>query len=187
MQEEIDFLMEEARESMTNSVNNMQKELIKIRTGKASPAIFSSLLVNYYGSMTPLTQVANVSTADARTLTIQPWEKSMLGPIEQAIFAANLGFTPQNDGIIIRINMPPLTEERRVLLVKQAKGIGEDTKVRLRNARRDAIQEIKKAVKDGYSEDLGKRYEDRVQAMTNEFGKKIDTLLTLKEKDIMTV
>ncbi len=149
--------------------------------------MISGIMVEYYGNPTLLTQVANVTTADARTLSIQPWEKSMLAPIEQAIFAANLGLTPQNDGEFIRINIPPLTEERRIDLVKQAKNLGEDGKVSLRNARHKLMDFIKAEVKDGYAEDLGKRKEAIVDKMLHEFSGKIDALLAAKEKEIMTV
>ncbi len=187
MQEEIDLYYEDAQENMENTVVHMQRELTKIRTGKASPAMFDGLLVDYYGSPTPLKQVASVGSIDARTLTIQPWEKGMLAPIEQSIFAANLGVTPQNDGQIIRVVMPMLTEERRRDLVKQVKKLGEDAKVGIRNARRDFMEFMKKAVKDGYPEDLGKREEDKGQRLTDSFTKKVDDMLEVKEKDIMTV
>ena len=149
MQEEIDLYYEDAQEKMENAIAHLQRELSKVRTGKASPAMFDSLLVDYYGSPTPLKQVASVGTADARTLTIQPWEKGMLDPIERSIFQANLGVTPQNDGQIIRVVMPMLTEERRRDLVKQVKKLGEDAKVTIRNARRDMMDFLKKTVKDG--------------------------------------
>lgn len=179
--------IELAKEAMEDSIEHLKKELIKIRTGKAAPAMLNGIRVPYYGNLTPLNQVANVSTSDARTLVIQPWEKSMLGPIEKAIFEANLGLTPQNDGELIRINIPPLTEERRKDLVKNAKALGEDAKVSVRNARHKGMDQIKKAVKDGYPEDAGKRMEDRVQKLTDEYTKKVDELIEAKEKDIMTV
>ena len=147
----------------------------------------NDLLVDYYGSPTPLKQVANVSKSDMRTLAIQPWEKSMLAPIERSIFEANLGVTPMNDGEMIRLMIPPLTEDRRKLLGKKAKGVGEEAKVSVRNARREAMDAIKKAVKNGYPEDTGKKEEANVQEVTNSFGKKIDDLVAAKEKDIMTV
>lgn len=187
MEEDINLQLEMTEESMNDSIEHLKKELLKLRTGKASTAMFNGLMVEYYGSPTPLNQVANVSTSDSRTIVIQPWEKSMLAPIERSIFEANLGLTPQNDGEIVRITIPPLTEERRKQLVKKAKALGEDTKVSVRNARRDAMEAIKKGVKDGYPEDAGKRREDEVQNMTNNFGKKVDAIVDAKEKDIMTI
>lgn len=187
MQEDIDFAIEEAKESMDNAMTHLQKELSKVRTGKASPSVLEGIIVDYYGSPTPLKQVANIGILDARTLTVQPWEKSMLEPIEKAIFAANLGLTPQNDGNIIRIPIPMLTEERRKNLVKQVKQLSEDSKVSIRNSRRSVMDFIKKAVKDGYPEDLGKRMEEMVQKMTDDFTKKIDEYSDKKEEDIMTI
>ncbi len=186
-EEELMMEIDMAQEDMDNSLSHLKRELQKIRTGKASPAMLSGIKVPYYGSQTPLNQVSNVSTQDARTLVIQPWEKSMLGPIEKAIFEANLGLTPQNDGELIRINIPPLTEERRRELVKQAKGLGEEAKVSIRNARHKAMDSIKKAVKQGYPEDAGKRRETEVQDTTNDFSKKVDETIEAKEKEIMTV
>ncbi len=186
-EEDIQLVIDEARELMEDSLEHLKKELVKISTGKASPAMVNGLMVPYYGSPTPLTQVANVSTSDARTLTIQPWEKGMLAPIEKSIFEANLGLTPQNDGEIIRINIPPLTEERRKELVKRAKALGEDTKVSIRNVRRDAMESIKKAIKDGFPEDAGKRREQEVQDLTDKFSDNADKIVATKEKDIMTV
>jgi ribosome recycling factor len=187
MQDEVNLYVEAAEESMENSIDHLQKELSKIRAGKASPAMLAGLLVSYYGSPTPLNQVANVSTSDSRTIVIQPWEKSMLAPIEKAIFEANLGVTPQNDGEVVRLNIPPLTEERRRELVKKSKSLGEDAKVSIRNARRDAMEHIKKEVKNGFPEDAGKRLEDEVQNLTNQYGEKVDKLIESKEKDIMTI
>lgn len=187
MEEEMEFIFEETKEGMDNSITHLHKELSQLRTGKASPATLNGIMVSYYGSKTPLKQVANVSTADSRTLTIQPWEKSMLAPIEKAIFEANLGYTPQNDGQIIRINIPPLTEERRRGLVKRAKSLGEDAKVSIRNARQTAMKDIKGLVKDGYPEDHGKRKEDEIDKETKKYSDKVDKLVDVKEKDIMTV
>ncbi|WP_282779674.1 ribosome recycling factor [Phaeodactylibacter xiamenensis] len=186
-QEEVDIYIEAAKEGMDHAVEHLQKELLKIRAGKATPDMLSGLTVPYYGSQTPLNQVANVSTSDSRTLVIQPWEKSMIQPIEKAIMEANLGFTPQNDGEVIRINIPALTEDRRKQLVKQAKAAAEDSKVGLRSARRDAMEQIKKAVKDGYPEDMGKRMEEEVENITKSYSSKIDKLVEGKEKDIMTI
>ena len=187
MDEELEMSLEIAQELMSDSIEHLKKELLKINTGKASPTLVNDLLIDYYGSPTPLKQVANVSKSDSKTLVIQPWEKAMLAPIEQAIFKANLGVTPMNDGELIRIMIPPLTEERRKSLGKKAKEKGEDAKISVRNARREAMDAIKKAVKNGYSEDAGKKEETNVQETTNNFGKKIDMLVVAKEKDIMTV
>lgn len=186
-QEEVDIYIEAAKEGMDHTVEHLQKELLKIRAGKATPDMLSGLDVPYYGSQTPLNQVANVSTSDSRTLVIQPWEKSMIQPIEKAIMEANLGFTPQNDGDVIRINIPALTEERRKQLVKQVKSAAEDSKVGLRSVRRDAMEHIKKAVKEGYPEDAGKRMEEEIENMTKSYSGKIDQLVEGKEKDIMTI
>jgi ribosome recycling factor len=185
--EEVNMAIEIAREGMDNALEHLNNELVKIRTGKASPAMLNGLFVEYYGSPTPLNQVANVATSDARTITIQPWEKKMLAAIEQSIFAANLGLTPMNDGEIIRINIPPLTEERRKQLVKQAKQLGEECKISLRSSRHKAMDAIKKAVKDGYPEDAGKRREEEVDKLVHDYSEKIDHVVEVKEKDIMTV
>lgn len=187
MIDDVNMSIEIAQESMGEAIERLHRELQKLRTGKASPNMVSDLLVDYYGSPTPLKQVANVSKADSRTLAIQPWEKAMLGPIEKTIFEANLGITPMNDGEMIRISIPPLTEERRKDLVKKAKSIGEDAKISIRSARKDAMESIKKSVKNGLSEDLGKNKEGDVQNVTNNFSKKVDALITAKEKDIMTI
>ena len=187
MSEDIEVYMNKGKDFMEKSLQHLHDELLKIRTGKASPAMLSGIKVDYYGNATPLNQVANVSIADARTLSIQPWEKSMLGPIEQAIFAANLGLTPMNDGEFVRINIPPLTEERRKELVKQAKHLGEEAKVSLRSARHKMMDFIKAEVKDGYPEDLGKRKEGYVDKIVHEYSDKVDALIEAKEKDIMTV
>lgn len=187
MQEEIQELFEEMKLLMDMAIEHLQGELFKLRTGKASPAILGGILVDYYGSPTPLSQVANVATSDSKTLTIQPWEKSMLAPIEKSIFEANLGLTPMNDGEMVRINIPPLTEERRKELVKRAKNLAEDAKISLRSARHKGMDGIKKAVKNGYPEDAGKKKEVEVQDITNSYGKKIDKMIVIKEKDIMTI
>ncbi|GDX45761.1 ribosome-recycling factor [Bacteroidota bacterium] len=187
MLEEVNFLVETAEEAMEKALDHLSKELGKITTGKATPAIVRDLLVNYYGTPTPMNQVANISTSDARSLVIQPWEKSMLAPIERSIFEANLGVTPMNDGEVVRLSFPPLTEERRRDLVKKAKALGEDAKVSSRSSRREAMEGIKKAVKDGFSEDEGKKREETVQQLTDKHIKKIDELLDIKEKEIMTV
>ena len=187
MTEEVEMAIEIAKEGMDHSLEHLQKELQKIRTGKASPAMVSGILVEYYGSPTPLNQVANVGTTDAKTIQIQPWEKNMLAPIEQAIFAANIGLTPMNDGEFIRINIPPLTEERRKILVKQAKHLGEESKISIRSSRHKAMDAIKSAVKNGYPEDAGKRKEGVVDKITHEYYDKVDEYVVSKEKDIMTI
>ncbi|MCL4167368.1 UNVERIFIED_CONTAM: hypothetical protein GTU68_058159 [Idotea baltica] len=149
--------------------------------------MLNGIMVSYYGNPTQLSQVANIGTPDGRTLSIQPWEKKLLGDIERAIFEANLGLTPMNDGEFIRISIPPLTEERRKQLVKTSKTLAEDAKVSLRNSRHKMMEFIKKEVKDGYPEDAGKKKEDEVQTMTKGYGKKVDDIIIAKEKDIMTV
>lgn len=187
MAETVESTIQHGKEQMDHTIDHLKKELTKIRTGKASTGLLDGLMVEYYGSNTPLHQVANVGVADARTVTIQPWEKNMLSKIEQAIFAANLGITPMNDGEIIRISIPPLTEERRKDLVKQARKMGEEAKVALRNARHKVIDFIKKEMKDGYPEDMGKRLEADVDKMLHAHSDAIDHLIASKEKDIMTV
>lgn len=187
MEEEIDFIIDSLKESMQKSIDHLEKELMKIRAGKANPSMVSGVMVDYYGSMTPLSQVANIGTMDARTLTIQPWEKSSLEPIERAIINSNLGLNPQNNGDLILINIPQLTEERRRDLVKQAKAEAEDAKVGIRNARKEGNDEVKKLEKDGLSEDAAKRVEESIQEFTNQYSIKVDKILTAKEADIMKV
>ncbi|HEU0137896.1 MAG TPA: ribosome recycling factor [Flavobacterium sp.] len=187
MTEEIDFILDSTQESMSGSIAHLEKEFLNIRAGKASPAMLGSVFVDYYGSATPISQVANINVPDARTITIQPWEKNMLHPIEKAIMVANLGFNPMNNGDNIIISVPPLTEERRRDLVKQAKAEAEDAKIGIRNARKDANSEIKKLEKEGTSEDACKIAEDEVQNLTNSFIKKVDEILALKEAEIMKV
>lgn len=187
MQEDIDFIIETAQESMSASIDHLNHELSKIRSGKASPSLLQDIRIDYYGSQTPISQVANVNVADGRTLIVEPWEKSNLGAIEKAIFAENIGITPQNDGQIIRINLPPMTENRRKELAKQAGAMGEKAKVSIRSARRDAMEEIKKEVKDGYPEDAGKRAETQIEDLMKAFYTKEGTLVAAKERDIMTV
>lgn len=184
MNEEIDFILDTAKEAMDNAILHLEKELKSIRAGKATPAMLSTVMVDYYGSQTPLSQVANVNTPDARTLSIQPWEKNMLQEIEKAIQLANLGFNPMNNGDVIMINVPPLTEERRKILAKQAKSEAEDAKVGVRNARKDANNEIKKL---DTSEDMKKIAEEDVQKLTDNYVKKIDEKLAVKEKEILTI
>ncbi|MBE6217507.1 MAG: ribosome recycling factor [Bacteroidales bacterium] len=176
-----------AKDKMSNAVNHLDEELKTYRAGKANPMMFNNVLVDYYGSPTPLPQVASVTTPDAKTIMLQPWEKKMIPVIEKAIMDANLGVTPQNNGEAIRCSIPPLTEERRKELIKKAKGAGENAKVSVRNARRDAIELLKKANKDGMPEDLQKEYEQLVQKETDAFTKKVDEIVSAKEKEIMTV
>jgi len=185
--EEVNQHIAHVEELMEQAISHLEHELIKVRAGKASPAMLEGLMVSYYGNPTPVNQVANISTSDARTLVIQPWEKSMLGPIEKAIFEANMGITPQNDGEVVRLSIPPLTEERRKEMVKKAKALGEDAKVSIRNARRDGMEHIKKAVKNGFPEDAGKARENDIQKLTDQHISRIDQVIEAKEKDIMTV
>ncbi len=187
MNEDVELYLEDAKDSMDKTMKHLEKELLKIRAGKASPQMLDGLTVDYYGSMTPLTQVSNVGTSDARTIMVQPWEKAMIAPIEKAIMKANLGFNPVNNGEIIRINVPVLTEERRKQLAKQVKNEGENTKISIRNIRRDVNDEIKQLKKDGLSEDEAKSGEDEVQVVTNSFIVKVDKLIKAKETEIMTV
>lgn len=187
MEENLEDKIKMARAEMHKALEHLQKELLKLRTGKASPSMIAGINVDYYGTQTPLTQVANVGASDSKTLTIQPWEKTMLAPIEKAIFEANIGLTPMNDGEMVRINIPPLTEERRRELAKFVKKLGEEAKVSLRNTRQKLMDAVRKEVKDGYPEDAGKRMENQIQALTNEFGEKVDEIIEHKEKDIMTV
>ena len=187
MQEDIQFVLDTAEESMKASMGHLEKELTGIRAGKASPKMIISIMVDYYGTDTPLSQVANISTPDARTIAIQPWEKTMIEPIERAIINSNLGFNPDNNGEMIRINIPALTEERRKDLTKQVHSEGENAKVSVRNARRDAIDEFKKMEKDGLSEDLEKDGEASAQKLTDTYYKIIEEQIAEKEKDIMTI
>ncbi len=187
MEEEIDFILDSTQEAMQSSIAHLEKEFLNIRAGKASPAMIGGVFVDYYGSATPISQVANINVPDARTITIQPWEKNMLHPIEKAIQVANLGFNPMNNGDNIIISVPPLTEERRRDLAKQAKSEAEDAKIGIRNSRKDANTEIKKLEKAGLSEDVCKSAEDEVQNLTNSFIKKVDDLLAVKEAEIMKV
>jgi ribosome recycling factor len=172
---------------MKKAIAHLETELIKIRAGKANPQMLDGLVVDYYGSPMPINQVANISVMDARTLTIQPWEKNMLQPIERSIIAANLGVTPQNDGLIIRLSLPPLTEERRKELVKRCQGEGEQSKVAIRNIRRDAIENIKKLQKNGLSEDAAKDAEADIQQLTDKFTAVVEKHLEAKEKEIMSI
>ena len=185
--EEIEIILDSTKESMDGSIAHLEKEFLNIRAGKASPQMLGSVFVDYYGSQTPLSQVSNVNVPDARTITIQPYEKSMLHPIEKAIMIANLGFNPMNNGENIIINVPALTEERRRDLVKQAKVEAEDAKIGIRNARKDANTDIKKLEKEGASEDICKSAEDDIQKLTDGFIRKVDEHLAIKEAEIMKV
>ena len=184
MNEEVDFVLDSAKENMDKAMAHLEKSFAKIRAGKASPIMLSTVKVNYYGSPTPLSQVANVNTTDARTISVQPWEKNMLQEIEKAITNANLGFNPMNNGDLIIINVPPLTEERRRDLVKQAKAEAEDAKIGVRNARQEANKDIKGA---DLPEDTAKDAEASIQELTNKYSKKIEDLLAIKEAEIMKV
>ena len=187
MTEEINFIIDAAKESMEDSIAHLNKSLLNIRAGKANPQMLGSVFVDYYGSATALSQVANINVPDPRTLTVTPWEKNMLQPIEKAIMIANLGLNPMNNGDTIIINIPALTEERRKDLDKQAKGEAEDAKISIRNARKDANTDIKKQEKEGTSEDVCKDSEDRVQKLTDAYIKKIDDIFAEKEAEIMKV
>jgi ribosome recycling factor len=187
MEEEARFCEEVAQEKMDKAIRHLEDELMHVRAGKASPAILDGITVDYYGAVTPLSQVSNIGTPDAKTIVVQPWEKTMLTIIEKAILYANIGLTPMNNGEIIRLNIPPLTEERRKNLVKQVKMLGENTKVSIRNARRDANEELKKLQKNGLPEDIEMESQEKVQHMTDEYIRKTDVIVAAKEKDIMTV
>ena len=185
--DDIKSIKNTAEDNMKKAIDHLEVELIKIRAGKANPQIVDGITVDYYGSQMPLNQVSNVSVMDARTLSIQPWEKNMLQPIERAIIAANIGINPQNDGNIIRLFLPPLTEERRKELVKKCHAEGEHSKVAIRNIRRDAIEHIKRLQKNGLSEDVSKEAETNVQNLTDKFIAVVDKHLGSKEKEIMSV
>jgi ribosome recycling factor len=187
MAEDIASIIADAEDHMNKAIRHLETELVKIRAGKANPQMLDGLVVDYYGSPMPIGQVANVNVADARTLTIQPWEKNMLQPIERAIINANLGINPQNDGNLIRLFLPPLTEERRKELVKRCHGEGEHARVAIRSIRRDAIESIKKLQKNGLSEDVAKDSEEEVQGITDRFISEVEKHLAAKEKEIMSV
>jgi ribosome recycling factor len=187
MAEDIASITSATDSNMKKAINHLEAELIKIRAGKANPQMLDGIVVDYYGSPMPIGQVANISIMDARTLTIQPWEKNMLQPIERAIIAANIGINPQSDGVIIRLFLPPLTEERRKELVKKCQGEGEHSKVAIRSIRRDAIENIKKLEKNGLSEDAAKDAEADVQQITDKFIVMVEKHLEAKEKEIMSI
>jgi ribosome recycling factor len=187
MSDELKKISTEAENGMKKAINHLEVELSKIRAGKASPSILDGVNVDYYGTPTPISQIANVQVLDARTISIQPWEKNMLPLIERAIMGANIGITPQNDGVNIRLFTPPLTEERRKEMVKKAGGEGEQSKIAIRNIRRDRIEQVKKLQKDGTSEDICKGAEDEIQSLTDKHIALVEKHLEAKEKEIMTV
>jgi ribosome recycling factor len=187
MSEDLGKIHSQTSTLMDKAINHLEAELVKIRAGKANPSMLDGIVADYYGSPTPISQVANISTLDARTISIQPWEKNMLAVIERAIMAANIGITPQNDGVMIRLFLPPLTEERRKELVKKCNGEGEQAKIAIRNIRRDAIEDIKKLQKDGLSEDAAKDAEADIQQITDKHTSLVEKHLEAKEKEIMAV
>lgn len=187
MQEDLDKIVKDTNDNMSRAITHFEAEVLKIRAGKATPTMLDGLTVDYYGSPTPIAQVANLQVVDARTLTIQPWEKNMMAPIERSIMQANLGVTPQNDGIIIKLFMPPITEERRKEFVKKAYAEGETAKIAIRNIRRDGMEAVKKMQKDGLSEDAAKETEARVQGITDKKILAIDAHCAAKEKELLTV
>lgn len=187
MNEELELIIAEAEDAMKKAIRHLEEELVKVRAGKASPSMLEGIMVEYYGSMTPLSQVANVNTPDPKTIRIQPWEKGLIDVIEKAILYANLGFNPQNNGELIMINVPPLTEERRKDLVKRARAEAEHAKVGVRSARKEANDEIKRMQKDGLSEDLAKDAEARVQKLTDDYNRRADLEVDRKEQDILTI
>ena len=180
-------IINEATDRMKRTVEHLDEELANIRAGKASTNVLNSVFVDYYGSQTPVSGVASVTVPDARTILIQPWDKNMIRPIEKAIIDSNIGLTPSNNGETIRLTIPPLTEERRKELVKQVKGVGENARISLRNARRDAVESFKKAQKEGMPEDESKDGETRAQKLLEKYSKQLDALMEAKEKEIMTV
>lgn len=187
MTEELSMIMEDAADSMKKAISHLEAELVKIRAGKANPQMLEGIVVDYYGSNTPISQVANIIATDARTITVQPWERNMLQPIERAIINSNIGINPQNDGVMIRMFLPPMTEERRRELVKRCNGEGEHSKVAIRSIRREAIEHIKKLQKDGLSEDAAKDAEADVQELTDKHISLVEKHLASKEKEIMAV
>lgn len=184
---EVKEYLDNAKDSMELAVEYLDETLSHIRAGKASPKLLDAIRVNYYGSMAPVSNVANISVPDARTIAITPWEKSMFKEIEKAIINSELGITPENNGEVIRLSIPPLTEDRRKQLVKQSKAEAENAKVSVRNARREAIEGLKKEIKKGLSEDMEKDAENDVQKLHDKYMKKIDDIFAAKEKEILTV
>ena len=180
-------ILNEASGRMQKAIDHLEEELLNIRAGKASPHVLNSVMVDYYGTQTPVSGVASVTVPDAKTILIQPWDQKMLRPLEKAILDSNIGLTPSNNGEQIRLTLPPLTEERRKELVKQVRGVGENARISLRNARRDAVDAFKKAQKEGMPEDESKDGETQSQKLLEKYSKKLDSLLEIKEKEIMTV
>src|SRR5688500_5687668 len=187
MSEDVQITLELADDSMKKAIAHLEAELTKIRAGKANPQMLDGIMVDYYGTPTPINQIGNISVLDARTLSVQPWEKNMLQPIERAIIASNIGINPQNDGNYIRLFLPPLTEERRKELVKRCNAEGEQGKIAVRNIRRDAIEHIKRLQKDGLSEDVARNAETEMQELTNRYIGLVEKHLETKEKEIMAV
>jgi len=187
MNEDVELIVEESRDRMQKAIDHLEHELARLRAGRATPVLLDGITVDYYGVNSPLSQVSNINTPDPKTILIQPWEKNMLGTIEKAIMAANIGLTPINNGEVIRIGIPPLTEERRHQLVKQVRTEGETAKISVRNARKWANDELKQLLKDGLPEDLEKDAVETVQEMTTDFNGKVDKIMAIKEKDVMTV
>ena len=187
MSEEVDLIIEDSEESMKKAISHLEVELTRIRAGKATPALVDGINVDYYGAATPISNVANITVLDARTVSIQPWEKNMLAPIEKAIMQANIGITPQSDGVQIRLFLPPLTEERRRELFKKASSEGEQAKIAIRNIRRDGIEQVKKLQKDGLSEDVAKDSEKAIQDVTDKHIALVEKHLAAKEKDMMSM
>jgi len=187
MNEEVELILEETKDRMQKALEHLEHELAHLRAGRANPLLLDGITIDYYGVNSPLSQVSNINTPDPKTILIQPWEKNILGTIEKAIMAANIGLTPVNNGEVIRINVPPLTEERRHQLVKQVRNEGETAKISLRTARKWANDELKRMLKEGLPEDIDKDATETVQDMIHDFSAKIDKIMAMKEKDVMTV
>jgi ribosome recycling factor len=187
MNEEVELIIEETKDRMQKALEHLENELAHLRAGRANPLLLDGITVDYYGVNSPLTQVSNINTPDPKTILIQPWEKNILGTIEKAILAANIGLTPVNNGEIIRINVPPLTEERRHQLVKQVRNEGETAKISLRNARKWANEELRRMLKEGLEEDAEKNATESVQELVHDYSAKIDKVMAMKEKEVMTV
>jgi ribosome recycling factor len=187
MNEDVELIIEETKDRMQKALEHLEHELARLRAGRSNPALLDGITVDYYGVNSPLAQVSNINTPDPKTILIQPWEKTMLGTIEKAIMAANIGLMPVNNGEVIRINIPPLTEERRHQLVKQVRNEGETAKISVRNSRKWANDELKQLLKDGLPEDLEKEAVENVQELTHQYNEKVDKVMAMKEKDVMTV